>query len=157
MALPPCGLYRTTVPLGTSLPAGRLVYFHNHGEPSAGVYLPASWNLNRAQWSEHGTPIPDEAWAHTLAPLPPEGLYRVRAAFPCCDKRCRTFDEGLLVQLGYTGLAEPLLFVPEWAESGLGIPGRGSPVDLQKLSQLEPLKVPQGSTPPPKPAGNLLH
>ena len=157
MNLPPCGLYRTTVPLGTAVPAGRLVYFHNHGEPSAGIYLPTGWSLNRAQWQEHGTPLPDEAWAHTLAPLRPEGLYRVREPFTCCDKRCRTFEPGLLVQLGYTGEAEPLLFVPEWTASGLGFPERGSAVDAARLQLLEPLKVSHGATPPPKPAGNLLH
>ena len=32
-SLPPCGLYRTRRALGTSIPEGRLVYFHNHGDP----------------------------------------------------------------------------------------------------------------------------
>ena len=34
--LPPCGLYRTTKPVG-DVPAGALVYFHNHGTPGAAV------------------------------------------------------------------------------------------------------------------------
>ena len=40
-ALPACGLYRTLLPIG-DLEAGRLVYFHNHGNPGAGVYFPGA-------------------------------------------------------------------------------------------------------------------
>src|SRR4051794_5787570 len=100
--LPDCGVYRTRVPLG-EIPAGRLVYFHNHGEPGAGIYLPSGWALNRAQWHKNGTPIPDAAWSLTLEPLAAEGFYRVREPFTCCEKRCRTYEAELLVQLGYNG------------------------------------------------------
>ena len=41
--LPPCGLYRTVKPIG-SIEAGRLVYFHNHGDPGPGLYFPESWS-----------------------------------------------------------------------------------------------------------------
>ncbi|MFL5320131.1 MAG: hypothetical protein ACJ790_10790 [Myxococcaceae bacterium] len=155
--LPPCGLYKTTQALGTSVPKGRLVYFHNHGSPGAGVYLPSGWSLNRVSFHEHGTPIPDDAWASSLEPLRAEGLYRVKGNFTCCEKNCRTFEPGLLVQLGYNGEAQAILFVPEWTASGLGFPERGSVVDAAPLSELEPLNVAQGSAPAPKPAGGLLH
>ena len=141
MALPPCGLYRTTQPLEGHVPAGRLVYFHAHGDPGPGVYLPSGWQLNRAQWHETGHTIPAPEWAATLAPLPAEGLYRVREPFACCPKRCRTYERDLLVQLGYTAEAAPLLFLPEWTDSGLAIPEMGVPIDADRLACLAPLKV----------------
>jgi hypothetical protein len=35
--LPPCGIYRTSQPLGDHVPAGQLVFFHNHGDPGPGI------------------------------------------------------------------------------------------------------------------------
>ncbi|GMU59545.1 MAG: hypothetical protein AMXMBFR34_13080 [Myxococcaceae bacterium] len=147
MPLPPCGLYRTTRPLG-ELPAGRLVYFHNHGDPGAGVYLPGDWKLNRASWQSRGHTIPDEAWAQSLAPLPAEGLYRVSGDFFCCEKQCVRFPKSQLVQLGYDGEANAILFVPEWTAKGLGFPERGTRADASRLSMLEPLAVAQGEESP---------
>jgi hypothetical protein len=143
-ALPPCGIYRTTLELGDFVPAGLLVYFHNHGEPGPGVYLPTDWEANRAVFEEEGHTIPDDDWATTLAPLLPEGLYRVREAFTCCEQRCREYEEDLLVQLGYDADAQPLLFVPEWTNVGLAIPELGLPIDEDRLSRLAPLKVAEG-------------
>lgn len=142
MALPKCGLYRTTADI-ESVPAGRLVYFHNHGDPGPGIYLPESWNLNRAKFSKQGTTLTDESLADHLEPLAEEGLYRVVESFTCCDKNCRTYDVGLLTQLGYDGEAHPLLFVPEWTTAGLGFPHIGQPIDPARISRLEPLKVAQ--------------
>lgn len=114
--------------------------------------------MNRANWHQHGTPIPNDAWAASLSPLPNEGLYRVRTSFTCCEKNCRTFEPGLLVQLGYNGEAQPILFLPEWTGQGLGFPERGSVIDADRLQRLEALTVTQGSSaPPPQPAGGLLH
>lgn len=138
--LPDCGIYRTRAPLG-EIPAGRLVYFHNHGDPGPGVYLPSGWSLNRAQWHKRGTPIPDEAWALTLEPLAPEGFYRVREAFTCCEKRCRTYQPELLVQVGYNGEGQAILFVPEWTPAGLAIPTTGNFVGQEELRALAPLVV----------------
>ena len=139
--LPPCGVYRTTLPLGDHVPAEHLVYFHNHGKPGPGLYLPVGWTANRAQWDEHGHTIPSTEWATSLVPLPEEGLYRVREAFTCCDQRCRDYEADLLVQLGYDASAQPLLFVPEWTATGLAIPELGLPIDEDRLSRLAPLKV----------------
>src|SRR5688500_3075780 len=140
---PPCGIYRTTRPLDT-VPAGRLVYFHNHGDPGAGIYLPEGWSSNRARWSARGFTVPGPEWSQTLQPLAPEGLYRVRERFFCCEKRCRAFEANQLVQLGYNGDAEPLLFVPEWTRGGLGIPERGNKLEAAALQSLEPLTVAEG-------------
>ena len=138
--LPPCGLYRTTVELEAHVPAGRLVYFHDHGEPGPGVYLPARWTANRVQWHEQGHTVA-AAWARTLAPLPAEGFYRVRETFTCCAQRCRTFEPELLVQLGYDAEAQPIVFVPEWTARGLALPETGTRVDGARVTHLAPLTV----------------
>jgi hypothetical protein len=140
--LPPCGLYRTGRPLGDSVPAGRLVSFHNHGNPGPGVYLPSGWTQNRATFHAKGIPIPDEAWVDSLEPLLPEGFYRVEQAFTCCEKHCRTFEAEQLVQLGYTAQGEPLLFAPEWRPEGFALPAKGTRVGREKLGRLVPLRVP---------------
>lgn len=153
---PPCGIYRTTQPL-EGIPPGRLIYFHNHGDPGPGIYLPERWSNNRAQWQARGTTVPSAAWSASLAPIAAEGLYRVREEFFCCDKRCRTYEAGLLVQLGYDGEARPLLFVPEWREAGLTFPAEGLKFETENLSRLEALKV---SQPPPAPGAattSVLH
>lgn len=125
----------------------RLVFFHTHGEPGAGVYLPESWNLNRAVFAKHGGPVPSPEWAKDLEPHPVEGFYRVCEPFRCCDKRCRLFETDLLVQLGYNAEAAPLLFAPGWTVEGMAIPDRGTAIDTERLSKLAPLKVVQGTLP----------
>ena len=139
--LPPCGIYRTTHPLEGHVPTGHLVFFHNHGDPGPGVYLPTAWSLNRAQWDDTGHTIPSPEWAASLAPLSAEGLYRVRESFTCCAKRCRSYEPDLLVQLGYTAEGVPLLFVPEWSDAGLAIPELGVQIDEDRLRCLAPLRV----------------
>lgn len=139
--LPPCGPYRTTIGIDQHVPAGRLVYFHNHGDPGPGVYLPMGWRLNRAEWAEHGHTIPSAAWAHSLAPLAPEGFYRVTEPFACCARACRTYEADLLVQLGYDAAAAPLLFVPEWTAAGLAFPEVGIQIDADRLSRLALLRI----------------
>jgi hypothetical protein len=150
MALPPCGLYRTTRALD-HVPAGRLVFFHNHGDPGPGIYLPSGWALNQARWHEHGHTIPSPEWAASLAALPAEGLYRVRDGFTCCAKQCRRYEPEFLVQLGYNAEAEPLLFLPEWTDGGLAIPELGVRIDADRLACLVPLTVAAG-TPPSGPS-----
>src|ERR1700753_1178497 len=112
MQLPPCGLYRTSAALG-SIPAGRLVYFHNHGDPGPGLYLPAGWKHNRVELQPRAQPLGDPEWLHHLEPLPPEGLYRVTEAFHCCERKCRAFEPELLVELGYNAEGKAILFQPE--------------------------------------------
>jgi hypothetical protein len=138
--LPPCGVYRTTKAIG-NVQAGRFVYFHNHGDPGPGVYLPESWSHNRARWSKNGTTIPDGFDPKSLAPLPLEGFYRVTAEFHCCEKKCTKFEPETLVQLGYNGEAKALVFVPVFDNSGVSIPDRGTVVDEKQLRNLSPLKV----------------
>jgi hypothetical protein len=143
--LPPCGVYRTTKDIPSGPAAGKLVYFHNHGNPGPGVYVPTAWKLNRAQWSENGTILPDDSWVKTLEQIPSEGFYRVRESFTCCDKKCQTFPPELLVQLGYNGNADPILFVPQWGNTGFTIPESGSMLDRNRVFKLIAVQV---STPP---------
>ncbi len=138
--LPPCGIYRTTQKL-EEIPAGKLVYFHNHGEPGAGLYVPESWTQNRANYSQRGVPIPGAWFAATLDPLAAEGFYRVREKFHCCDKLCMEFQPEQLVQLGYNGEADPILFVPEITVHGFRVPENGTRIDRSRIARLALLKV----------------
>ena len=139
--LPPCGVYKTTKDIPNGPKANQLVYFHNHGNPGPGVYLPTGWKLNRASFDVNGYILPDESWIDSLEKIPQEGFYRVRESFTCCSKNCRTFQPDLLVQLGYNGNADPILFVPQWKEKGFDIPESGTPLDKSRLYKLVPLQV----------------
>ncbi len=150
---PPCGLYRTTQPLG-DLPAGRLVSFHDHGDPGPGVYLPKAWSLNRVEWHEKGQTVPGPEWSATLEPLPAEGLYRVKTAFHCCEQQCVRFEPNQLLQLGYDAAATPILFTPEWSSRGLGFPERGTKLAAGRFGSLELLNVARG--PEPR-VGGMVH
>ena len=125
--LPPCGLYVTRAPIA-NVPAGRLVYFHDHGDPGPGIYLPSRWVANRARFDQPGTVLPSPEDASNLEPLPHEGFYRVGEPFHCCAKKCRLFEADLLVQLGYDGAATPILFIPEMADGAIGTPDRGTKI-----------------------------
>lgn len=98
--MPRCGLYKTTGAIG-AVPAGRLVYFHNHGDPGPGLYLPERWAGNRAQFARSGVVLDDPGAVRFLSPLPTEGFYCVAEPFYCCEQRCRHFETDTLVQLGY--------------------------------------------------------
>jgi hypothetical protein len=142
--LPPCGIYRTRKAIKT-IEAGRLVYFHNHGDPGPGVYLPESWAHNRAKFSANGTTVPDDFENSAIQSLRPEGLYRVTATFHCCAKKCTKYEPDTLVQLGYNGAAQALVFLPELDGRGVHLPDRGTMVEDNQLKNLSLLKVAQGS------------
>ena len=153
-SLPPCGLYRTLVAVG-SVPAGRLVYFHNHGDPGPGIYPPEGWRKNRAQFSSRGVPVGAVDPRVALAPLSPEGFYRVREAFHCCAKRCREFPAETLVQLGYDAGARPILFVPSLEDGVITTPVRGTAVEPDRLERLARLRVVEAEPAGP-PSGVML-
>jgi hypothetical protein len=141
--LPPCGFYRTAAPVA-GVEAGRLVYFHDHGRPGPGLYLPARWEGNVARFHRRGHTLRDPADAARLVRLPAQGLYRVVEAFHCCPQRHRHFEADLLVQLGYDGAARALVFVPELVRGQLALPTRGTRVDEAMLDRLAPLRVSAG-------------
>jgi hypothetical protein len=138
--LPPCGLYRTTAAIA-GIPADRLVYFHNHGDPGPGIYLPESWAANRARFSSSGTTVPADFDPRSLRALPAEGFYRVTDAFYCCAKQCTRFEPDAFVQLGYNGAGRALVFVPELARGSIDIPERGTMIDDNVLANMKPLAV----------------
>ncbi|MEZ4288493.1 MAG: hypothetical protein R3A47_10190 [Polyangiales bacterium] len=120
-SLPPCGIYRTTAPIA-DVDEGLLVYFHNHGDPGPGIYLPDGWEGNFAIFAESGTTLEDPRDARYLEPLAEEGFYRVLKPFFCCEEKCREFEAELLVQLGYDEEATPIIFVPEVVAGVFGLP-----------------------------------
>ena len=156
--LPPCGVYRTTQKIG-DVEAGRLVYFHNHGNPGPGLYFPEKWSHNRAQWSPQGMTLPQPSDARALQPLPPEGFYRVSSSFYCCDKQCVKFEPDQMLQLGYNGAGRALVFVPEYTGGSITVPERGTLIDDTSLPHLTPLKFPerQQSNDLSLPRGILFH
>ncbi len=119
------------------------MYFHNHGDPGAGMYFPEKWNANRATFSPKGTTAPTGFDHSALQPLPAEGFYRVTSTFVCCAKKCVQFEPDMLLQLGYNGAGKPLLFQPELAGGVIGVPERGTPVDDDVLGNLVRLKLPE--------------
>jgi hypothetical protein len=140
--LPPCGLYRTVKKIGP-IEVGRLVYFHNHGNPGPGVYFPEKWNHNRAVFAQNGQTVPMPLEAGALHALPAEGFYRVAKAFHCCEKKCVEFQPDQLLQLGYNGAGKALVFVPEYVSGGLEVPERGTFVDDDVLVHMVQLKYPE--------------
>lgn len=154
--LPACGLYRTVAAIA-DVPAGRLVYFHNHGDPGPGVYIPERWLGNRAEFAARGTTLPPGFDVGALQPLPAEGFYRVTAAFHCCAKRCTQFEPDAFVQLGYNGAGRPLVFTPELTGAAIAIPERGTPVDDDVLVHLKPLKLPERRDELALPRGLVVH
>jgi hypothetical protein len=123
------------------IPAGRLVFFHNHGDPGPGVYLPSGWKQNRVQLQPGGFTVEDPQLIAQLEPLPPEGFYRVTEAFFCCDKQCRRFEFETLVQLGYNAEGQGILFLPELVDSMFAVPQTGVRIDSSRFDKLKQLTV----------------
>ncbi len=140
MQLPPCGLYRTRAAIG-AIPAERLVYFHNHGDPGPGLYLPSGWKRNRVELQARGQTLEDPELLRHLEPLPPEGFYRVIEPFHCCERKCREFETDTLLELGYKGDGLPIVFTPELVDGMIAIPTNGTAIDLKVLPLLKLLKV----------------
>lgn len=136
----PCGYYRTLAQIG-NVSAGKLVYFHNHGEPGSGVFSPKARRGNRTEFSDKGELLDLKDAGRYLEPLPYEGFYRVLNQFYCCDKQCQLFYENQLVQLGYDDAGAPALFVPEWVNGTLKIAEEGTLIDKERIGRIAPLRV----------------
>jgi hypothetical protein len=113
--LPDCGLYRTTKPLSGNeerVPAGTLVYFHNHSDSGLPQVLAPDHNvLNR--WHFHGPGIEFRglSWAQTLERVPDEGFYVLKREIQLDGSN--RWLKNAIVQLGYTRQAEPILFIAQ--------------------------------------------
>jgi hypothetical protein len=144
--LPDCGLYRTTKPLTDhegDVPAGLLVYFHNHSDSGLPVVIPPEHNIHN-RWHFHGPGIAFRglSWADSLTKLLPEGFYSLRKAL--------TFDGGewpkaALTQLGYTRNGDPILFIAQvraqLEENDLFFSDRGVGITREQLAILEPVQT----------------
>ena len=137
--LPPCGLYRTTLPhpeKPDAVGANHLIHFHNHSNANKPlVLLPKSNEHNVWAFQDKGYLVSDTAWCHTLEPLPDEGLYVASVALQIGE---RAVAAGQLMQLGYNGFADPIVFFPTKASSAnaLLFPDKGMKVDRALLTQL---------------------
>jgi hypothetical protein len=144
--LPQCGLYRTTKPLPDNeqaVPAGVLVYFHNHSDSGLPVVITPDHNIMN-RWHFHGAGIPFRglSWADSLTKLPGEGFYMLRKQL---DWDGGSWPKGTLVQLGYTRTADPILFIAQVRaqldENDLFFSDKGVGVSRDQLAILELLQV----------------
>ena len=145
-----CGLYRATKALPgneDTVPAGSLVYFHNHSENNGPLpsVIPADHCVHN-RWHFHAETainnIRSPSWVEGLEKLPEQAFYTLR--------RELTFEggpwqKGVLVQLGYTKTAEPILFIarlrPSLAENDLFFSDKGVGIKREQLSMLEPAVI----------------
>ena len=149
--LPNCGLYKTSKPLPeheSEVPAGILVYFHNHSDSGLPVLLTPDHNVKNA-WHFHGKGDGSEvfafrglSYAETLVRVPEQGFYMLRkdVAFDG-----GSWPKGTLVQLGYTRQAEPILFIGQIRagdeQNVLFFSERGVKIQPSLFPSLEPLRV----------------
>jgi hypothetical protein len=143
IALPRCGLYRTTraLPGVPEVAAGMLINFHNHsdsGEPV--VHLPVFASFNRWQWSKDEHPVRERTWLESLRPLLLEGYYLLTEDLEF-DKA--KWPARSLVQLGYDRTGAAIVFLAQrrfhLAENTLFFADKGMP--LEDLGVLERLVV----------------
>jgi hypothetical protein len=145
-----CGLYRATKALPGNedkVPAGTLVYFHNHSSNSGPLpsVIPPDHNVhNRWHFHQEGAieNIRSPSWVESLEKVPEQSFYTLR--------RELTFDggswpKGAIVQLGYTRTAEPILFIARvratLAENDLFFSDKGVGIKRDQLSILEPAVI----------------
>lgn len=137
--LPPCGLYQTTLPLAgkeEEVPAGRLVYFHNHskqGQPL--LLLPATNTHNQWTFQDRGFLIADIGFVVTLKRLLPEGLYITQTHIHTGNA---VLPEQSLVQLGYNREAAAIVFPGRRVQNTIVFPDRG--IRLANEAMLQAIK-----------------
>lgn len=143
--LPPCGLYRTATAMpdrDEQVPAGKLVYFHNHSrEPDTGiVLLPEENTANKWKFTERGYLVRNASWARSLVPLLDEGFYTVAASF---QKGTTAVEQGQLVQLGYNRDGVPIIFFPTYqaTSNGLVFPVKGMSIGPDVYDGLRPVEL----------------
>jgi hypothetical protein len=144
--LPNCGLYRTTKPLPeheAELPAGTLVYFHNHSDSGLPVVVLPDHNIMN-RWHFHGAGIPFRglSWADSLQKLPAEGFYTLRKEMKFQGGE---WPKGALLQLGYNRTGDPIVFIAQvranLEENDLFFSDRGVGITRDQLGLLEPVNV----------------
>jgi hypothetical protein len=146
----PCGLYRATKALPgqeAQVPAGLLVYFHNHSANNVPLpsVIPADHNIHN-RWHFHSEGAIENlrapSWVDSLEKVPEQGFYILRREL---SFEGGTFQKGVLVQLGYTRTGDPILFLARvraaLEENDLFFSDKGVGVKREQLSVLEPALV----------------
>jgi hypothetical protein len=145
-----CGLYRAGKALPGNeerVPAGSLVYFHNHSSNNSPLpsVIPPDHNVhNRWHFHQEGAieNIRSPSWVESLERMPDQAFYTLR--------RDLTFDggswpKGSIVQLGYTKSADPILFIARQRavleENDLYFSDKGVGIKRSELSILEPAAI----------------
>lgn len=153
--LPACGLYRTGTALPGNeeqIPAGILVYFHNHSDQGPAMVLtPHDNEHNRWRFHERGWPVESPDFIEALVALKPEGLYVNKQHIHI--SRDEIIPERMLLQLGYNRGGDSILFVGRFAENSITFPSQGyafTTTDIQ--DSLEPVGF---SVPRPKPPSEV--
>lgn len=138
------GLYRTTRALDgeeRALALDRLVFVVPRAAHTD-VFIPERSAHNRWHFPGPSIPVNDRAWLSSLLPLRPQGHYVLA--------REVRFDGGAwparaLVQLGYSRLGEPMLFLgqlrAERRDNVLHFGDAGVRIGDDELSSLEPVAL----------------
>ena len=140
-----CGLYKTGASIvlgGKELPAPALVYFHNHPDKNEKILMmPKSNTGNRWAFHEKGFRVDDDSFIVSLTQMKSEGLYRLKEHFHPNDSEW--VPKNALVQLGYNGSADPILFFPYGIEklNGIQFPDRGMKITEKIYALLEPMDL----------------
>ena len=145
-----CGLYRATKALpgnDEAVPAGTLVYFHNHSSNNGPLpsVIPPDHNVHN-RWHFHGETaienVRSPSWVDSLEKMPNQDFYTLRRELPFDGG---SWPKGSIVQLGYTRAAEPILFIARvrtsLAENDLFFSDKGVGIKREQLSLLEPAVI----------------
>jgi len=113
--LPDPGLYRSTCPYPGHeevIPAGVLVYVGVRADTGARFCVRPQANVNnRWRWSEPTIVLRALSWAESLEPLPSEGFYTLPEEISL--EGGGRWLKGAIVQLGYDGEGQGIVFVAE--------------------------------------------
>ncbi len=141
-----CGIYLATLPIPAkdeTIPAPRLVYYHNHSQEGGSMVILPEENTNNVwTFSSKGFLVSDKAFIDGLQPLKAQGYYRFREHFHPNEEE--VVNKEALVQLGYNGAGEPIVFFPKPATGGanaLEFPNSGMRIPPKIYDLLEPLDL----------------
>lgn len=103
------------------------------------VLLPDVNDNNHWSFKEKGFSVTDSEFIEGLEPLKAQGLYRVREHFhPNADQ---VVNANALVQLGYNGEGDPIVFFPEAlrGQNAIEFPESGMKIPAPIYELLEPI------------------
>jgi hypothetical protein len=103
------------------------------------VLLPDVNENNYWTFKDRGFAVDDPAFVEGLEPLKAQGFYRVREHFHPNEEQ--VVNTNALVQLGYNGAGEPILFYPTKRNNSLEFPVSGMKVPPAIYDLLEPLDI----------------